>query len=86
MRQRNPDKGLKLIKDAATEDSSAKYLLAMLKYRCNRADPEAIPKHFEPGPQARPGTGPARARPAHEPYWTAREKFVWPEPDPKCYF
>jgi hypothetical protein len=72
MRQRNPDKGLKLIKDAATEDSGAKYFLAMLKYRCNRADPEAIPKHFEPGPrQASPRTlldGPrkiclARARP-----------------------
>jgi hypothetical protein len=40
MRQRNPDKGLKLIGDAASEDSSAKYL-AMLKYRCNPADPEA---------------------------------------------
>jgi hypothetical protein len=43
MRQRNPDKGLKLIGDAAAaEDSSAKYFLAMLKYRCNPADPEAM--------------------------------------------
>jgi hypothetical protein len=42
MRRRNPDKGLKLIEDAAAEDSSAKYFLAMLKYRCNPADPEAI--------------------------------------------
>jgi hypothetical protein len=43
MRRRNPDKGLKLIRDAAaTEDSGAKYFLVMLKYRCNPADPEAI--------------------------------------------
>jgi hypothetical protein len=43
MRQQNPDKGLKLIGDAAAaEDSSAKYFLAMLKYRCNSADPEAM--------------------------------------------
>jgi hypothetical protein len=43
MRWRNPDKGLKLIGDAAAaEDSGAKYFLAMLKYRCNPADPEAI--------------------------------------------
>jgi hypothetical protein len=43
MRRRNPDKGLKLIGDAATaEDSGAKYFLAMLKYRCNPADPEAM--------------------------------------------
>jgi hypothetical protein len=43
MRQRNPDKGLKLIGDAAAaEDSDAKYFLAMLKYRCNPADPEAM--------------------------------------------
>jgi hypothetical protein len=43
MRQRKPDKGLKLIGDAAAaEDSSAKYFLAMLKYRCNPADPEAM--------------------------------------------
>jgi hypothetical protein len=41
MRQRNPDKGLKLIGDAASEDSSAKYFFAMLKYHCNPADPEA---------------------------------------------
>jgi hypothetical protein len=41
MRRRNPDKGLKLIGDAtASEDSGAKYFLAMLKYRCNPADPE----------------------------------------------
>jgi hypothetical protein len=42
MRRRNPDKGLKVIGDAATEDSGAKYFLAMLKYRCNLADPEAM--------------------------------------------
>jgi hypothetical protein len=43
MRWQNPDKGLKLIGDAAAaEDSSAKYFLAMLKYRCNPADPEAV--------------------------------------------
>jgi hypothetical protein len=43
MRRWNPDKGLKLIRDAtAVEDSGAKYFLAMLKYRCNSADPEAM--------------------------------------------
>jgi hypothetical protein len=43
MRRRNPDKGLKLIGDAAAvEDCGAKYFLAMLKYRCNPADPEAM--------------------------------------------
>jgi hypothetical protein len=43
MRRRNPDKGLNLIGDAtATEDSGAKYFLAMLKYRCNLTDPEAM--------------------------------------------
>jgi hypothetical protein len=42
MRRRNPGKGLKLIRDAAAEDSSTKYFLAMLKYRCNPADPEAM--------------------------------------------
>jgi hypothetical protein len=43
MRRRNPDKGLKLIGDvAAAEDFGAKYFLAMLKYRCNPADPEAM--------------------------------------------
>jgi hypothetical protein len=43
MRRRDPDKGLKLIGDsAAAEDSDAKYLLAMLKYRWNLADPEAM--------------------------------------------
>jgi hypothetical protein len=43
MRRRNPDKGLKLIGDAAAaEDSGAKYFLAMLKYHCNPADPEAM--------------------------------------------
>jgi hypothetical protein len=37
------NKGLKLIGDAAAaEDSGAKYFLAMLKYRCNPADPEAM--------------------------------------------
>jgi hypothetical protein len=42
MRRWNPDKGLKLIGDDAAEDSGAKYFLAMLKYRCNPADPEAM--------------------------------------------
>jgi hypothetical protein len=43
MRWRKPDKGLKLIGDAAAaEDSGAKYFLAMLKYHCNPADPEAM--------------------------------------------
>jgi hypothetical protein len=42
MRRWNPDKGLRLIADAAAEDSGAKYLLAMLKYRCNPVDPEAM--------------------------------------------
>jgi hypothetical protein len=42
MRRRNPDNGLKLIGDAAAEDSSAKYFLAMLKYCCNLANPEAM--------------------------------------------
>jgi hypothetical protein len=42
MRRRNPDKGLKLIVDAAAEDSGVKYFLAMLKYCCNPADPKAM--------------------------------------------
>jgi hypothetical protein len=43
MRRRNLDKGLKLIGDAAVaEDFGAKYFLAMLKYSCNPADPEAM--------------------------------------------
>jgi hypothetical protein len=42
MRQWNPDKGLKLIGDAAAEDSGAKYFLAMVKYRCNPVDPETM--------------------------------------------
>jgi hypothetical protein len=42
MRRCNPDEGLKLIEDAAAEYSSAKYFLAILKYRCNLADPEAM--------------------------------------------
>jgi hypothetical protein len=43
MRRRNPDKGLKLIRDAAAaKDSGAKYFLVMLKYHCNPADPEAM--------------------------------------------
>jgi hypothetical protein len=43
MRRRNPNKGLKLIGDvAAAEDSGAKYFLAMLRYCCNPADPEAM--------------------------------------------
>jgi hypothetical protein len=42
MRRRNPDKGLKLIGVAAAEDSGSKYFLAMLKYRCNPADLEAM--------------------------------------------
>jgi hypothetical protein len=33
---------LKLIRDVAAEDSGAKYFLAMLKYCCNPADPEAM--------------------------------------------
>jgi hypothetical protein len=42
MRRRNPDKGLKIIGDVGAEDSGAKYFLAMLKYRCNPTDPEAM--------------------------------------------
>jgi hypothetical protein len=43
MRQRNSDKGLKLIGDAAAaEDSGAKYFLVMLKYCCHPVDPEAM--------------------------------------------
>jgi hypothetical protein len=43
MRRRNPDKGLKLIGDAAAaEESGAKYFLAMLNCSCNPADPEAL--------------------------------------------
>jgi hypothetical protein len=43
MRRRNPDKGQKLIGDVvAAEDSSAKYFLVMLKYRCNPAHLEAM--------------------------------------------
>jgi hypothetical protein len=42
MRRWNPDKGLKLVGDAAAEDSGAKYFLAMLKYCYTPADPEAI--------------------------------------------
>jgi hypothetical protein len=42
MRQRNPDKGIKLVGDAIVEDSGAKYFLAMLKYRCNPVVPEAM--------------------------------------------
>jgi hypothetical protein len=51
MRWRNPYKGLKLIANVAAEDSSAKYLLAMLKYRCNPTGPEAS---TAPGNQRRP--------------------------------
>jgi hypothetical protein len=46
MRRWNPDKGLKLIGDAAAEDFDAKYFLAMLKYHCNPS----------PGNQQRPVT------------------------------
>jgi hypothetical protein len=42
----NPDKSLKLIGDAAAEDSGAKYFLAMLKYRWNHGT--------TPGNQRRP--------------------------------
>jgi hypothetical protein len=42
MRRWNPDKGLKFNRDAAAEDSGAKYFLAMLKYRYNPADPESM--------------------------------------------
>jgi hypothetical protein len=57
MRSRNLDKGLKLIRDAAAEDSSAKYFLAMLKYRCNSADPEAMAllQEISGGPSPRDG-------------------------------
>jgi hypothetical protein len=52
MRRRNPDKGLKLIGDAAAEVSSAKYFLVMLKYHCNPADPEdmALLQEISGGP------------------------------------
>jgi hypothetical protein len=53
MRRRNPDKGLKLIGDAAAaEDSGAKYFLVMLKYRCNPADSEdmALLQEISGGP------------------------------------
>jgi hypothetical protein len=42
MRRWNPDTGLKLIGDAAAEDSGAKYFLVMLKCCCNPTDPEAM--------------------------------------------
>jgi hypothetical protein len=43
MRRRNLDNGLNLIGDVvAAEDSGAKYFLALLNYRCNLADPEAM--------------------------------------------
>jgi hypothetical protein len=42
MRRWNPNKGLKLIRDATAKDSGAKYFLAMLKYRCNPVDPKAM--------------------------------------------
>jgi hypothetical protein len=43
MRWHNPDKGLKLIGEAAApEDSGAKYFSAMLKYHCNLEGPEAM--------------------------------------------
>jgi hypothetical protein len=42
MRRWNPDKGLKLIGDVSFEESDAKYFLAMLKYRCNPGDLEAM--------------------------------------------
>ena len=42
MRRRNPDEGLELVGKAAAKDASAKYFLAMLKYRRNPADPEAM--------------------------------------------
>jgi hypothetical protein len=42
MRRQNPDKGLKLIRDATAEDSGVKYFLVMLKYRCNSVDTEAM--------------------------------------------
>jgi hypothetical protein len=45
MRWWNPDKGLKLIGDAAAKDSGSKYFLAMLKYHCNLVDPEAMALH-----------------------------------------
>jgi hypothetical protein len=42
MRQQKPDKGLKLIRDDASKDSSVKYFLAMMKCRCNPMDHEAM--------------------------------------------
>jgi hypothetical protein len=42
MRWRNNNKGLKLIRDAAVEDSGDKYFLAMLNYLCNPVDPKAM--------------------------------------------
>jgi hypothetical protein len=42
MSRRNLDKGLKLIEDVVADDTSAMYFLAMLKYRCNPVDPEAM--------------------------------------------
>jgi hypothetical protein len=42
MRRWNPNKGLKLIGDAAAEDSGAKYFFVMPKYRCNPTDPKAM--------------------------------------------
>jgi hypothetical protein len=33
---------MKLIGDAAAQDTGAKYFLAMLKYHCNPADPAAM--------------------------------------------
>jgi hypothetical protein len=42
MRRQNPDKGLKLVEDAAAEGSGAKYFLAMLKHRYKPADLEAM--------------------------------------------
>jgi hypothetical protein len=58
MRQWKPDKGPKFIRDAATEDPGANYFLAMLKYRCNSADLEAMAMLQEisggPSPPDRP--------------------------------
>jgi hypothetical protein len=42
MRQRNPDKGMKLIGDIAAKDFGAKCFLTMLKYRCNPVDPKVM--------------------------------------------
>jgi hypothetical protein len=65
MRRQNPDKGLKLIGDAAAaEDSGAKYFLAMLKYLATQRTPK--PWHYSRKSAAarRPLTAGGRPQPA----------------------